>query len=169
MEKNIRSKVGEWEEKRKKWWKKGEKLAINESLDPFFYLSSISFLSSPSFPSLIYFFSLIDLSIPMQVCIHAPAASALIRSPVRGTRRYRGIHLLSLSSSLFLSLSLSLSHSHTYTLSLLAFLSVMFLEVLTSFHSLALSLSTHVGSYGHYEQDAKTYAAWGMDYIKMDW
>ena len=25
------------------------------------------------------------------------------------------------------------------------------------------------GSYGHYEQDANTYAAWGMDFVKMDW
>ncbi len=25
------------------------------------------------------------------------------------------------------------------------------------------------GSYGHYQQDANTFAAWGIDYIKMDW
>jgi len=25
------------------------------------------------------------------------------------------------------------------------------------------------GSYGHYPQDAKTFASWGMDYVKMDW
>ena len=25
------------------------------------------------------------------------------------------------------------------------------------------------GSYGHEEQDARTYAAWGMDYLKYDW
>jgi len=25
------------------------------------------------------------------------------------------------------------------------------------------------GSYGHYQQDANTYASWGMDYVKMDW
>ena len=25
------------------------------------------------------------------------------------------------------------------------------------------------GSYGHEEQDAKTYAAWGFDYLKYDW
>jgi len=25
------------------------------------------------------------------------------------------------------------------------------------------------GSYGHYDQDAKTYASWGIDYVKMDW
>ncbi|XP_065911762.1 uncharacterized protein [Dysidea avara] len=25
------------------------------------------------------------------------------------------------------------------------------------------------GSYGHYEQDAFTYAKWGVDYVKMDW
>jgi len=25
------------------------------------------------------------------------------------------------------------------------------------------------GSYGHYEQDAQTYASWGMDFVKMDW
>ena len=27
----------------------------------------------------------------------------------------------------------------------------------------------YVGSYGHEEQDAKTYAAWGIDYLKYDW
>jgi len=25
------------------------------------------------------------------------------------------------------------------------------------------------GSYGHYQQDANTYASWGVDYVKMDW
>ncbi|XP_019849586.1 PREDICTED: alpha-galactosidase-like [Amphimedon queenslandica] len=25
------------------------------------------------------------------------------------------------------------------------------------------------GSYGHYEQDANTYASWGIEYVKMDW
>jgi len=25
------------------------------------------------------------------------------------------------------------------------------------------------GSYGHYQQDANTYASWGIDYVKMDW
>ncbi|XP_065190875.1 uncharacterized protein LOC135821804 [Sycon ciliatum] len=25
------------------------------------------------------------------------------------------------------------------------------------------------GSYGHYEQDAKTYASWNVEYVKMDW
>ena len=25
------------------------------------------------------------------------------------------------------------------------------------------------GTYGHEEQDAKTYAAWGIDYLKYDW
>lgn len=25
------------------------------------------------------------------------------------------------------------------------------------------------GSYGHYEQDAKTFASWGVDYVKADW
>jgi alpha-galactosidase len=25
------------------------------------------------------------------------------------------------------------------------------------------------GSYGHEDQDAKTFAAWGMDYLKYDW
>lgn len=25
------------------------------------------------------------------------------------------------------------------------------------------------GSYGHYSQDAKTYADWGVEYVKMDW
>ncbi|XP_064390820.1 uncharacterized protein LOC135338698 [Halichondria panicea] len=25
------------------------------------------------------------------------------------------------------------------------------------------------GSYGYYEQDAKTYAQWGVEYVKMDW
>ena len=27
----------------------------------------------------------------------------------------------------------------------------------------------NVGSLGHYEQDAKTFAAWELDFIKMDW
>ena len=27
----------------------------------------------------------------------------------------------------------------------------------------------YTGSYGHEEQDAKTYAAWGIDYLKYDW
>jgi alpha-galactosidase len=27
----------------------------------------------------------------------------------------------------------------------------------------------YAGSYGHEEQDAKTYAAWGVDYLKYDW
>jgi alpha-galactosidase len=27
----------------------------------------------------------------------------------------------------------------------------------------------YVGSYGHEEQDARTYAAWGFDYLKYDW
>jgi alpha-galactosidase len=27
----------------------------------------------------------------------------------------------------------------------------------------------YVGSYGHEQQDARTYAAWGMDYLKYDW
>ena len=27
----------------------------------------------------------------------------------------------------------------------------------------------NVGSLGHYEQDAATYARWGMDFMKMDW
>ena len=27
----------------------------------------------------------------------------------------------------------------------------------------------YTGSYGHEEQDAKTYAAWGVDYLKYDW
>jgi len=25
------------------------------------------------------------------------------------------------------------------------------------------------GSYGHYSQDAETYASWGVEYVKMDW
>jgi alpha-galactosidase len=25
------------------------------------------------------------------------------------------------------------------------------------------------GSYGHYEQDSKTYASWGVEFVKMDW
>jgi alpha-galactosidase len=25
------------------------------------------------------------------------------------------------------------------------------------------------GSFGHYEQDAATFASWGVDYVKMDW
>ena len=28
---------------------------------------------------------------------------------------------------------------------------------------------TSAGSYGHYEQDAATFAAWGVDYVKADW
>lgn len=28
---------------------------------------------------------------------------------------------------------------------------------------------TAAGSYGHYEQDAATWASWGVDYIKFDW
>jgi alpha-galactosidase len=30
-------------------------------------------------------------------------------------------------------------------------------------------LGHFAGSYGHEEQDAKTYAAWGVDYLKYDW
>ena len=29
--------------------------------------------------------------------------------------------------------------------------------------------SGYAGSYGHEEQDARTYAAWGIDYLKYDW
>jgi alpha-galactosidase len=29
--------------------------------------------------------------------------------------------------------------------------------------------ANYEGSYGHEEQDAQTYAAWGMDYLKYDW
>jgi alpha-galactosidase len=29
--------------------------------------------------------------------------------------------------------------------------------------------ANYPGSYGHEEQDAKTYAAWGIDYLKYDW
>ena len=29
--------------------------------------------------------------------------------------------------------------------------------------------SGHVGSYGHVQQDANTFASWGMDYLKYDW
>jgi alpha-galactosidase len=28
---------------------------------------------------------------------------------------------------------------------------------------------TTAGSYGHYEQDARTFARWGIDYVKADW
>jgi alpha-galactosidase len=28
---------------------------------------------------------------------------------------------------------------------------------------------TSAGSYGHYEQDAQTFASWGVDYVKADW
>ncbi len=28
---------------------------------------------------------------------------------------------------------------------------------------------TSAGSYGHYEQDAETFADWGVDYVKLDW
>jgi alpha-galactosidase len=50
----------------------------------------------------------------------------------------------------------------------------------TYFHQLGLKLGIYedmgtvtcggrAGSYGHYEQDIKTFAAWGVDYVKMDW
>lgn len=29
--------------------------------------------------------------------------------------------------------------------------------------------NTAAGSYGHYAQDAKTFASWGVDYVKVDW
>jgi alpha-galactosidase len=29
--------------------------------------------------------------------------------------------------------------------------------------------SGHIGSYGHEQQDANTFASWGMDYLKYDW
>jgi alpha-galactosidase len=29
--------------------------------------------------------------------------------------------------------------------------------------------SGHIGSYGHVQQDANTFASWGMDYLKYDW
>lgn len=29
--------------------------------------------------------------------------------------------------------------------------------------------STSTGSYGHYQQDANTFAGWGVDYLKFDW
>ncbi len=32
-----------------------------------------------------------------------------------------------------------------------------------------LTCASHEGSYKHEEQDAKTYAAWGFDYLKYDW
>jgi len=32
-----------------------------------------------------------------------------------------------------------------------------------------LTCASYEGSYGHEEQDAKTYAAWGFDYLKYDW
>lgn len=28
---------------------------------------------------------------------------------------------------------------------------------------------TSAGSYGHYQQDADTFASWGVDYVKVDW
>ena len=28
---------------------------------------------------------------------------------------------------------------------------------------------TSAGSYGHYRQDAQTFASWGVDYVKLDW
>lgn len=31
------------------------------------------------------------------------------------------------------------------------------------------SVGGRPGSYGHYEQDAKTWASWGVDFVKMDW
>lgn len=30
-------------------------------------------------------------------------------------------------------------------------------------------VGTSAGSYGHYEQDARTFASWGVDYLKFDW
>jgi alpha-galactosidase len=32
-----------------------------------------------------------------------------------------------------------------------------------------LTCSRHIGSYGHVQQDANTFASWGMDYLKYDW
>jgi alpha-galactosidase len=32
-----------------------------------------------------------------------------------------------------------------------------------------LTCSGHIGSYGHEQQDANTFASWGMDYLKYDW
>jgi alpha-galactosidase len=32
-----------------------------------------------------------------------------------------------------------------------------------------LTCSKHIGSYGHEQQDANTFASWGMDYLKYDW
>jgi len=29
--------------------------------------------------------------------------------------------------------------------------------------------NTSAGSFGHYQQDADTFAAWGVDYVKLDW
>ncbi|HZC51192.1 MAG TPA: glycoside hydrolase family 27 protein [Mycobacterium sp.] len=29
--------------------------------------------------------------------------------------------------------------------------------------------ATSAGSYGHYQQDADTFASWGVDYVKLDW
>src|SRR5215470_9729880 len=29
--------------------------------------------------------------------------------------------------------------------------------------------NTAAGSYGHYQQDAQTFASWGVDYVKVDW
>lgn len=29
--------------------------------------------------------------------------------------------------------------------------------------------NTAAGSYGHYQQDARTFASWGVDYVKVDW
>jgi len=33
----------------------------------------------------------------------------------------------------------------------------------------SLTCDGRAGSYGHYDQDAKTFAAWHIDYLKMDW
>jgi alpha-galactosidase len=33
----------------------------------------------------------------------------------------------------------------------------------------ATCVGNRPGSYGHYQQDANTFAAWGIDYVKMDW
>ena len=30
-------------------------------------------------------------------------------------------------------------------------------------------MSTRAGSYGHWEEDAKAFASWGVDWVKQDW
>src|SRR5256884_9718872 len=42
-------------------------------------------------------------------------------------------------------------------------------STLFPYTTLFRSCAGYEGSYGHEEQDAKTYAEWGIDYLKYDW